>query len=325
MARQLSIIVIFSLLLMITTSCVSSYEGDQDLTEQNQIKTSQVTPTYDCTVMYDSGIYPSTPTPTYLDYVNSSGDTKVSISRVITYESIREECLNLPNSDITLTITRNGINHEVSMINVLQGHFDDESVGGSYIREIEFVDFQDLDRDGIEELIVYFHLRGASCCTGLVIFYFEEKDSEYYWTNIIMRKYTHTPRLEDNDGDSIPEFVTLDQFSPALIRYSNSRAAITTLEIFIYSENKLIEVTSLFPIRVKEHALHWLNRYLTESSDDDPDCIEYLGVYLAEMHFVGEGPEGNRVFDESCTALFDPHKCDEYKNLVLGRLSERGN
>jgi hypothetical protein len=285
----------------------------------------QVTPTLDCSTYYESGYYPPTSTPTRTRTTNNSGGTDVLVTRDIEYESENFRCLDILSSDIFLSITNDESSFIKSIVNVLQNSerfADADDFGGNYIRELEIVSIEDLDDDGSDEIIVYIHTRGASCCTGLAIFYWDESKSNYSASNIIWRKYSLTPILEHSNENGDNVFVTRALFSTALIRYCNACSGVSPIEIYQFINDELIDVTKKFPKRVELDALDWLDRFSLGSTNDDGYQIEYLGVYLSDMYISGNDIIGNQVFDEECNLLFDEQECEEYKGIVLERLSD---
>ena len=283
------------------------------------------TPTIDCSTFYDSSIFPPTSTPTYLKTTNESKNIDVIVKRDIEYETERLRCLDILSSDVELSITKDYATYQISIVDVVnksERFSGSDDVGGNYIREIEVIYIKDLDIDGEDEIVVYIHTRGASCCTGLVVFYWDENKSEYLASNIIWRKYSLALKIEDSNDDGTFEFVTRDLWSPALIRYCTACSGISPIEIYQFINGELVNVTIDYPNRIEQDAIEWLERYDLGATSEDGYQIEYLGVYLSDMYLSGNEMTGNQVFDEKCNPLLGVQECEDYKRIVVERISD---
>jgi hypothetical protein len=256
-----------------------------------------------------------TATPTWIDYEDPSVNVFAVISREIYYKDLWDRCNNFPSTDFIFSITRDGVEYQLSVTSIT-GEEDPRQ-----LLHVRYGLFQDLDLDNEKEFVLYVDTRGASCCTGAVVVYYDFIEKLYKTTNGVWRKYTLYPRLEDVDADGIPEFTTCDTDFNYAVGGFGAANALSPIRIYKYRDHSLLEVTAEFPARVEQNALYWLNYIRT-----DPKPVTYLALsaYLADMYVLRRSEEGIQVYDQICQADVSIDECEKQKAIVIQAIMKYG-
>lgn len=256
-----------------------------------------------------------TSTPTWIEYKDAKGNIAATIYRTIAYSDEKKKFYDLPNTDYEITFVRNGQFYKYCVTDLYNESINNSEILPQGIFNQASIDLiQDLDSDGNNEYILISSTLGASCCTFFTIIYFSTKTNNFTPTNTIMRKYTQVPYIVDLNKDKVPEFITCSTDFSFSLGAANVEAAVTPIQIFNYSDKKLINSTKKFPEKVSEEAQYWLSSYQNTNTGD----LLFLAAYFGDMYLLGKEEEGSKVFDENCLISFDTKTCNEFKQKVIG-------
>jgi hypothetical protein len=151
----------------------------------------------------------------------------------------------------------------------------------------------DLDGDTEPEVVVDLYTNGAHCCLYSLIYrYVDGMPPAYHavphaWGNVGYR-------LEDLDGDGLPEFHSADdRFAYAFTAYAGSGFPI---QIWRYEgsafEAGLRDVTRDFPKLIRKDAVRWWKLYLRDRGTRHGDVRGVLAAWLADKYLLGERSDG---------------------------------
>lgn len=296
-----------------------------DIEETKVAVTSESTTiaTLDCAKFYESGIFPPSSTPTWLEYTNENDHTTLTISREITFSDRRSYCLNIPDSDFVINIERDNKHYFLSGSEILRKvnkNFGDSPK--NITQQLTVPTWQDLDGDGEAEIVLNFELSGANCCSVTTVLYFNLQTGEFKPTNGIVRKFSLVAKSKDLDHDGIPEFVTRDSDFSNALGAAVAQNGIAPIQIFRYEGNQIIDVTKEYPTVVEEDSYYWI-RY--KASNDDLSSRQLaLGAYLADMCLLGKEAEAWPAFDLICAASSSTEDCEAFAAKAKQVLSQLG-
>jgi hypothetical protein len=312
------------------TSTTNLLNPINSLTSTETPATSQatmtITPTYPCSALYESGIFPPTSTPTWKQYRDLSGNITVTITRDIYYDDYRSYCLDHPASDFVIDINKGSEHYILSAVNILRN--SSEGSADTQSGEAEDIDvgpIQDLDNDGYEEIPLYLNTMGASCCTTTVIIYYDTSSHYYQSSNGIITKYTLFAKATDMKDDSVPAFVTWNTNFSTDLRASDAEDGIAPIQVYKYINHSLILSTKKYPKAIEEDAQFWLNYY------DSPELLYgydkelTLAAYLSDMYSLGKQEEGEKVFTQKCAMISDVTDCPEFLKKAIATIEKYSN
>lgn len=149
------------------------------------------------------------------------------------------------------------------------------------------LEIRDLDGDKEPEVIANVYSGSAHCCTSSLIYRYDKNKQQYtyikhYWGN------NNRVKIEDLDKDGSLEFNSYDdRFSYKFSSFAFSRYP---LQIWKYSQGKMIDVTRRYPQLIKNNAYkHW-QEYVRNKSNPESKAI--LAAYLADKYLLGEEEDG---------------------------------
>jgi hypothetical protein len=306
------------------TSSNNSFVAD-DIEDTKVAETSESTTiaTLDCAKFYESGIFPPSSTPTWLEYSNEKDHTTLTISREITYSDRRSYCLDIPNSDFVINIERENKHYILSGSEVIRQaneNFVDSPT--NITQKLTVPTWQDLDGDGEAEIVLNFELSGANCCSVTTVLYFDTQTNDFKPTNGIVRKFTLYAKPEDVDHDGIPEFVTRDSHFSNALGAAVAQIGIAPVQIFRYEGKQIIDVTKEYPIVIEEDSNYWLR--FKASNEDLSSRRLALGAYLADMCLLGKESEAWPKFDLLCASSSSTEDCEAFAAKAKQVLSQLG-
>jgi len=279
--------------------------------------------TLDCAKFYESGIFPPSSTPTWLEYTNENEQTTLTISREITFSDRRSYCLDIPNSDFVINIERDNKHYILSgseIIRQANENFVDSPT--NITQKLTVPTWQDLDGDGEAEIVLNFELSGANCCSVTTVLYFNSQTGEFKTTNGIVRKFSLVAKSKDVDHDGIPEFVTRDSDFSNALGAAVAQNGIAPIQIFRYEGNQIIDVTKEYPTAIEEDSYYWLG---FKTSDYDSSSRQLaLGAYLADMCLLGKESEAWPAFDLLCAVSSSTEDCEAFAAKAKQVLSQLG-
>lgn len=260
----------------------------------------------------------------------------------------------IPTSDFTNLILRftrpDGIVQESSIKPLIFGEEENDypAIGG-----VTLVAISDLNLDGEPEVVLDIFTHGASCCTLIVVLYYDTVTQQYTSTHTLTRKWGLAPQTVDIDGDNRLEFLTRNEPFHYVIGGATVSAAISPIQILRYEDQAIVDVTEQFPELVEQDAQLWLlsaqgklatlsPEYLALTHEDasywrDFDYGEVpsliMDAYLADMLMLGRGSEGCEMVKtyyendacEICAAILSRYEdgfCPKYLEEIQQYLAE---
>lgn len=155
-----------------------------------------------------------------------------------------------------------------------------------YTRYTGEVVLQDLDKNGINEVVIRTFSGGAHCCTNHII---------YTWDNTQFIK-TETGYLdgngggfEDINGDGTLEFLTYD--NSFLYKFSSYAGSFPPSLIYNFEKGKLNNITRNHP-KILRETLQRMYEAIKERQKDDYEINGVLAGYVAQKILLGEYEEG---------------------------------
>ncbi len=192
---------------------------------------------------------------------------------------------------VSVTYTPNGLNSSVSS--------DDNNLSYSIYyneqKQVKSEDYtqytgevflQDLDKNGIDEVVIRTFSGGAHCCTNHVI---------YTWDDQQFIK-TETGYLDGNGGgfedinrDGKLEFLTYD--NSFLYKFSSYAGSFPPSLIYSFENGQLNDVTRNHP-KILRETLQRMYEVIKERQKDDYQINGVLAGYVAQKILLGEYEEG---------------------------------
>lgn len=144
---------------------------------------------------------------------------------------------------------------------------------------------QDLDSDGIAEVVVQNYSGGAHCCTNTVIYSWQEGEFKSIETG-----YSDGTggAFEDLNNDGLSEFVSYD--NRFLYRFSSYAGSYPPPRILTFQGGELTETTAQFPDVIRERITQIEEIFADASFNREQNGV--LAGYVAMKSLVGEGEEG---------------------------------
>jgi S-layer homology domain/WD domain, G-beta repeat len=102
-------------------------------------------------------------------------------------------------------------------------------------------------------------------------------------------------KIEDLDGDNLPEFKTEDDRFAEV--FSPTTAPKLPLRIFQYRQGKMLDVTKNYPVQVYTNASElWLESRKRQSNNQDVKGV--FAAYMASKYLLGQEAEGWQLLDK---------------------------
>jgi hypothetical protein len=232
-------------------------------------------------------------------------------------------------TDLILRFTRQDEIIQESSINPLifgEGNFY-PAIGG-----VTLVALHDFDLDGEPEIVLDIFTHGASCCTLIVVLYYDAALTQYISTNIIARKWGLSPDTIDIDGDGRLEFLTRNEPFHYAVGGANASASMSPIQIFRYENHAIVDVTGEFPELVEQDAQLWLLSAQGDVAELSPQYLELtqadpnywtefdhfgfpsliMNAYLADMIMLGKGNEGCEMVKN----YYENDSCEICQNIL---------
>lgn len=160
-------------------------------------------------------------------------------------------------------------------------------------QEVDFMfasfSLQNLDPDGIPEVIFHRYTGGAHCCSVYTIY--SAQNERLHRTLTYPLDAAAAGTFEDLDGDGYSEFLSADQrFLYAFGSYAGSWPPIVTLT---FRNGSLIDTTRQFPEDMRSHA-YSMYEHTRESTPEEPDlgANSILAGYVAQKILMDEYESG---------------------------------
>lgn len=148
------------------------------------------------------------------------------------------------------------------------------------------VSLQDLDGNGISEVVVETYSGGAHCCTNFTIYTWEQDQFTKLTTGFLDGT---GGEWRDLDGDGTVEFLTSD--NTFLYRFSSYAGSFPPSRILKLSNGKWIDVTRQHSPELRSRAWKMYLEFL-ERQKTDVEVNGILAGYVAQKALLGEYEQG---------------------------------
>jgi len=146
---------------------------------------------------------------------------------------------------------------------------------------------RDLDGDRDPEILLDWVAGGPRCCTYSLIYDYEPAAERYA---IIRHGWDSVGyRLDDLDGDGVPEFDSADPRFET--QFASRLESAYPRQIWQLRDGRLRDVTRQFPQAVYSSAAQNWDRY-TSARVEGTETKGALAAYLADKYSLGEGEDG---------------------------------
>jgi hypothetical protein len=138
----------------------------------------------------------------------------------------------------------------------------------------------DVDGDGVPDVLVRLFTGGAHCCSVWKAFLADGSTAGYDFRDI-------SARLRDLDGDGVPEFQTADAgFAYAFASFASSGFPIKVLRL---RDGAFRDVTRRFPKLVRKNARTYLSQYRRSLRAKQSEPQGPLAAWVADQYTLGKG------------------------------------
>lgn len=148
------------------------------------------------------------------------------------------------------------------------------------------ITLQDLDRDGVAEVIVDSYSGGAHCCTSFSIYHWQE--NQFKLAELKMLN-AGGGVFKDLNGDGIVEFVSNN--NAFLYAFSSYAASFPPSLIYNLENGELVDTTRQYPdeLRSRVEAMY---QAVQEAQQNDGEVNGILAGYVAQKILLGEFEAG---------------------------------